>query len=120
LWEHEVVELFLVGQGDPAPYTEIEVGPYGHYLVLKLLGERNVVERELPLTVECERGGSRWSARFHVPEEYLPPGTLRLNAYAIHGLGAERRYLVATALGGDRPDFHRVGLFRVSLTPQAP
>jgi len=115
LWEHEVVELFIVGEGDPTPYTEIEVGPYGHYLVLKLCGERNVVERELPLSVQCKRTAVRWSGRFLIPFDYLPTGTLRLNGYAIHGVGTARRYLVATTLGGNEPDFHRVDSFRLLL-----
>ena len=34
LWDYEVVELFIVGKSDA--YTEIELGPHGHHLVLKL------------------------------------------------------------------------------------
>src|SRR5690349_13129517 len=44
LWEFEVVELFLAGaasDGSPVPYTEVELSPHGHYLVLRLLGVRN-------------------------------------------------------------------------------
>jgi hypothetical protein len=115
LWEHEVVELFLVGEGDPVPYTEIEVGPHGHYLVLKLLGERNVMERELPLAVTWERSLDRWSATLLIPFDYLPQGELLVNAYAIHGEGEARRYLVCTPLGGTQPDFHRIGYFKERL-----
>src|SRR5262245_55837907 len=46
LWEHEVVELFLAGAGSgsgPPRYTEIELSPWGHHLVLRLEGVRNVV-----------------------------------------------------------------------------
>jgi hypothetical protein len=111
LWEHEVVELFVVGEGDPIPYTEIEVGPHGHYLVLRLRGVRNVVERSLPLAVHWERAGERWSATLRIPSEYLPSGQLLVNAYAIHGQGEQRRYLVCTPLGGSQPDFHRVDGF---------
>ena len=36
LWEHEVVELFIYGPDDQ--YTEIELSPSGHHLVLQLNG----------------------------------------------------------------------------------
>ena len=32
LWEHEVVELFVLGLADR--YLEVEVGPHGHHLSL--------------------------------------------------------------------------------------
>jgi hypothetical protein len=45
----------------------------------------------------------------------LPPGLGRVNAYAIHGQGANRRYLAAYSVGGTAPDFHRLDRF-VPLT----
>jgi hypothetical protein len=115
LWEQEVVEIFVLGEGEPAPYTEIEVGPHGHYLVLKLLGERNVVEQELPLSLAVAREEGRWTGKFCIPAEYLPPGRLLVNGYAIHGQGGERRYLVSTVLGSEEPNFHHLAGFSQSL-----
>ena len=60
LWEHEVVELFLVGAGER--YLEVEVGPAGRFLVLQLHGARNAVARLLPADVRVARQGARWSA----------------------------------------------------------
>ena len=88
LWEHEVVEVFLMGQGES--YTEVELGPHGHHLVLRLLGRRNIVERELPIEFEAHVEGDRWKGRARVPNSCLPDPILRLNAYAIHGTGAGR------------------------------
>jgi hypothetical protein len=109
LWEHEVVEVFLLG--DDERYTEVEIGPHGHHLVLRLHGRRAVVEKLLPLDLSVRVADGRWTAQARVPAELVPPGPLRGNAYAIHGVGAGRRYLAWTPVPGDEPDFHRLELF---------
>lgn len=111
LWEHEVVELFLLGDRDC--YVEIEVGPHGHHLVLLLEGVRNIVARELPLDVVVRPvgGGGRWRCEADVPRIWLPRGPLRANAYAIYGQGAARRYCAWSPVPGPAPDFHRLDLF---------
>ncbi len=109
LWEHEVVEVFLVGAGDD--YLEVELGPQGHYLVLRLRGYRNVVDRHLPLAFAAAISGSRWRGEARLSRSYVPAGELRGNAFAIHGAGAERRHLAAHSVGGERPDFHRIAAF---------
>lgn len=111
LWNHEVVELFLAGSGPG--YLEIELGPHGHHLVLQLAGVRRVQASALPLDYRVERTpqGTRWRATARVPAAWLPPGPLRGNAYAIHGLGTARRYLAASPVPGDAPDFHRPDCF---------
>ncbi|MFN7144438.1 MAG: hypothetical protein ACK4YP_11720, partial [Myxococcota bacterium] len=91
LWEHEVVELFVLGAGER--YTELEIGPNGHHLLLRLEGRRNAVERLLPVEATWSRGDARWRAEAHLPAGVLPPRPWRLNAYAIHGVGPALRYL---------------------------
>ena len=108
LWDYEVVEVFLVGAGDE--YVEIELGPHGHFLVLRLKGARNPVERSLPLVCTATITGDRWRGVARVPRGLVPAGPHRANAFAIHGVGA-RRYLCATPLAGPRPDFHQPGRF---------
>jgi hypothetical protein len=109
LWEHEVVELFLVGADER--YLEVELGPHGHHLVLRLRGRRRVEEQGLAIEFAARRSGMRWSGRALVPAAWLPPGLARCNAYAIHGLGAERRHLAAFPVPGPEPDFHRLECF---------
>lgn len=109
LWEHEVVELFVLGADDH--YTELEISPHGHYLLLRLEGRRNVVARELPLAVTVSRTDGRWQAKTVLPASVLPIGPWRANAYAIHGLGEARRYLAWTPAPGPAPDFHRIEVF---------
>ncbi len=109
LWEHEVVELFVLGPGER--YTEIELGPHGHHLVLQLEGVRRPVPRELALEYEAEIEGDRWRGLARVPRALLPEGPHRVNAYAIHGQGEARRYLAFEPVPGDRPDFHRLERF---------
>jgi len=110
LWNYEVVELFIAGVDDR--YLEVEVGPHGHYLVLQLEGVRNVVEQGLGLDVTVCTGPERWTARAILPRRWLPPGSCRINAYSVHGLGEHRRYLANTPVPGDGPDFHRLHFFR--------
>ena len=109
LWQHEVVELFVVGPGEQ--YLELEFGPHGHFLVLQLEGVRRPKAVGLALDFAVERVGDRWRGVARVPPEYLPPGPYTANAYAIHGHGEGRRYLACTPVPGPQPDFHRLEVF---------
>lgn len=110
LWEHEVVELFVLGDADQ--YLEVELGPHGHHLVLELQGRRRPTRRGLALDFTTRHDDGRWSGRALVPWSYLPPGDLRANAYAIHGVGERRRHLAWSPVPGEAPDFHRLELFQ--------
>jgi hypothetical protein len=109
LWEFEVVELFLVGDGER--YLEIELSPHGHHLALELQGPRNVIECGLELRYACRRDATSWRGRAEVEARRLPSGLRAANAFAIHGTGPGRRYLAAWPTGGERPDFHRIASF---------
>ena len=109
LWAYEVVELMLVGAGDT--YVEVELSPHGHYLVLFLRGERNVVHRGVVLDYRADIEGSRWRGVAHLPIGWLPLETNRLNAFAMHGARRKRRYLAWRPTGGQHPDFHRLAKF---------
>lgn len=109
LWEHEVVELFVAADDDH--YLEVELGPHGHFLVLALRGARNVTQLGLPIEYEARVDGSRWRGLATVPMKSLPAAPHRINAYAIHGVGAARRYLAWQPVPGDKPDFHRLECF---------
>lgn len=109
LWDFEVVELFLVGEAEE--YLEVELGPHGHFLVLRLSGRRNVVESEIPIAYRARLDGDRWTGRAAVPLDRVPEPVRFANAYAIHGTGASRRHLAAHPVPGDRPDFHRLECF---------
>jgi len=133
LWEHEVVELFVLGaprdeprdepRDAPPVYTEIELGPHGHQLVLRLRGVRQVVGRLLPLeyetVIESARDVSRWRGEALLDRTLLPPTPHRINAYAIHGQGADRRYLALYPGPGEGPDFHRLEYFEEATLPGA-
>ena len=110
LWEFEVVEVFLRGQGDR--YLELEFGPFGHYLALSLSGYRQVERGGLGLEFTASRNATRWRGHARIGAEYLPPGLRSCNAYAIHGIGASRRYLAMSPTHGSEPDFHRLETFQ--------
>ncbi len=109
LWQHEVAEVFLVGRDER--YLEIELGPFGHHLVLQLEGVRRATARGLSLDYEVERERGRWRGRARAPRAWLPAGLHAANAFSVHGRGVARRHLVARPLGGDAPDFHRIAGF---------
>lgn len=116
LWNFEVMELFLMGAGDPAPYTEVEISPWGNHLVLQLLGTRNAIATELPLEiVSVERGETRWTAEAILSADLIPAGDLLVNAYRVSGVEPDRYYHVMTPMVGEVPDFHHINQFIKTL-----
>lgn len=109
LWEHEVVECFFVA--DDERYLEVELGPHGHYLILCLNGPRKIEREGVDALYTVTRTSTRWAGRIEVPRELLPGPIKSVNAFAIHGIGAERRYLAYHPLPGERPDFHQPSRF---------
>ena len=123
LWDHEVVELFIAQAGQPfesSPYLEVELSPRGHYLCLRLAGERRVLGTdgraldlvttilgddgvEVPrwhrgfagewlrdVTTSIDSTAARWRGELVIPSRLLPPPPHAWNAFAIHGHGADR------------------------------
>lgn len=117
LWNYEVVELFVAESSDDPDtvrYLEVELSPHGHHLVLRFEGVRRAVEEGLPLKFRAriDRAAGRWTGEAEIPSIWLPPRPRRVNAFAIHGVGERRRYLIWSALPvGDAPDFHQPHLF---------
>ena len=119
LWEHEVVELFVAGAADESgvPYTEIELSPWGHHLVLRLHGVRRRVAERLPIAFRARRRGDRWLGAARLDRALLPPPPWRVNAFAIHGTREARHYLAATPMPGESPDFHQPERFAALAIP---
>lgn len=117
LWNYEVVELFLGSAADVAdpktlPYLELEFGPHGHALGL-VFGAYRQGARPITVPGEARRAHGRWHAEAIVAAEHLPPLPWVLNAFAIHGPAAARRYQVAfLPRDASAPDFHDRGSWR--------
>lgn len=110
LWEYEVVEVFVAGPR--GHYLEVEMGPHGHHLVIWLEGIRRAAREALPLELTTTRSGGRWQARAQTLEGVpLPAKPWRVNAYAIHGVGPNRRWLAHAPTPGEHPDFHQLDCF---------
>lgn len=109
LWNYEVVELFVANED--GEYLEIEIGPHGNYLALYFSGIRNLVRRDIALFCQTTICGSQWKGMAHANQCFLPLNISRANAYAIHGQGTSRRFLAASPLPGNRPDFHQPHFF---------
>lgn len=131
LWHHEVVELFIVGQPPPdptatdsiedgsrhIPYLELEMSPWGHYLLLRLQGVRQVVADDLRLPYRARRGESIWWGEAFLPCRRLPQGPYRANAFAMYDQGGARQHLAAVPVPGALPDFHRLSHFPPLVLP---
>lgn len=137
----QVVEVFILGHDER--YLEVELGPHQHYLgmstrtkpvprrvltlsasraltVLQFSGVHACTAEGLPVeyTASIDREGRTWQGQARLPKSYLPPRregeVFRINAYAIRGEGAERRYLAMyPSTGGEpTPNFHRLQYFQ--------
>jgi len=113
LWEHEVVEVFIAGPGDPteATYIELELAPSGHWLALRLHGTRNIVDDDVGVRATAHTATDTWTGQLRLPLTALPPGPLRVLATAAHGPPGDRRHLAHVPLGGTQPDFHQLARF---------
>ncbi|MEO1266779.1 MAG: hypothetical protein AAFX99_01705 [Myxococcota bacterium] len=109
LWMFEVVEVFLCGPN--AVYLEVELGPHGHHLALRLEGVRRVVRSSIPLHYEVRRQAGRWQGRACIALHEVPWPVVQANAFAIRGQGQARRYMAAIPTRGEQPDFHRLEAF---------
>ena len=122
LWEYEVVECFITN-GDKR-YIELEFGPYGHHLGLRLSDIRSIDGDPFPieLTTQIDRKYRRWSGSallswhdlFWLGE--VSTERICVNAFACWGPPHHRIYAVNTSLGDGPPDFHRVNLFSSWIT----
>jgi hypothetical protein len=121
LWEHEVVEVFIADAAQH--YLEVELSPHGHHLVLELSGVRHILRGQLPIDYYATitpptpqtlgHARSRFQGVARLPWAYLPQAATRVNAYAIHGQGAQRCYHAHSppCAVGEAPDFHRLACF---------
>ena len=105
LWNFEVVEVFVAGPDER--YTEIELSPSGHHLVLQLDGIRRPVATRIPIQFKAQVEGGRWRGVARIDRALLPPQPWRVNAASIHGSGTERMYMSMVPLPGGEPDFHQ-------------
>jgi len=109
LWNFEIVEVFLAGHDG---YLEVELGPWGHYLVLELGAPRVARQRLIPIEFTVtRRDETHWEGTAVVPLTLRPAGLSRYNAYRIHGTGTARRHLARFPVPGLKPDFHRLDCF---------
>ena len=144
LWEYEVVELFIsqpdTSNASLTPYTELIVGPHGHYLLLKHTGQGNWSEcidtytlNEVSITLD--EVSNSWSSDVTVPLNLLPsPLSVSVkddesrsegipcyqwafNAFAVHGSEPNRTYMSYQAVPGDYPNFHQIKYFVPLILP---
>lgn len=119
LWEHEVVEVFIAEAASrDARYLELELGPHGHWLALAFAGYRQRWVDNIVLSYEARIEADRWRGRARLSWLELSravTGIEALNAYAIRGAGAARRYMAAWPAPAGvyaGPDFHRIEHFK--------
>jgi len=109
LWNHEVVEVFLVGSD--GHYLEAEFGPHGHYLLLQMDAPRSIVTQEMAVDYVAKIQEKRWQGRARIAAALLPSPISRINLFAIHGIAPDRRYMAWSPLPGSQPNFHQPAHF---------
>jgi hypothetical protein len=103
LWEYDVVECFLAGEG--GRYLEIELGAAGHFLVLSFRARRVRASSHEGLALCVEHGAmpGGWWAALRLPRALLPRGVRAGNAFASAG----GELLAHHPVPGAAPDFHQ-------------
>lgn len=113
LWDYEVAEVFFLGKQEK--YLEIELSPHGQHLLLLLNGVRKKFLDKLPIeyAATIDRAKNTWNGTAKIPIDYFPPEVRKINAYAIHGSGNQRKYesLYPASADVTNPDFHRLEFF---------
>lgn len=108
LWEYDVIELFFVGED--GTYTEVEIGPGGHYLVLSFSDVRqrsnDYAGREFNHRNASATPGT-WQSVIQLPWDVLPGKIAKVNAFVISG----GHHLAWSAVPGAEPDFHQPAAF---------
>jgi hypothetical protein len=104
LWEYDVVELFFAGAD--GTYTEVELGPGGHYLVLSFDDVRhrsNAYEgREFDHRNASTTPGT-WQSVIQLPWDVLPKHIAGMNGF----VSAGGHHLAWSPVPGATPDFHQ-------------
>ena len=62
-------------------------------------------------TSTINHASNTWQGTAEIPLSYIPRGVNKMNAYAIHGTGANRTYWAANKVGGTAPNFHQLQSF---------
>lgn len=104
LWEHDVVELFLVGPGHQ--YLEIELGAGGHFLVLgfdSIRHKSDAYESFAPVLRFEKTGEKVWKSSMTIPWKMVPENLRALNAFAIMAV----QFLAYSSVPGTEPDYHQ-------------
>lgn len=117
LWDYDVVECFLAGEG--GRYLEVELGAGGHFLVLSFSAPRVRSDSHEALRPELEFASDAqgWRARLRVDWALVPRGLSALDAFAIAG----GHHVAFAPLPGAAPDFHQPARFpRAVLAARGP
>jgi len=104
LWEHDVVELFLVGPGHS--YLEIELGAGGHFLALGFdsIRHRSDSYEGFKPVLRFEKTHEKiWRSSLTIPWKMIPENLRALNAFAIMA----GQFLAYSVVPGEKPDFHQ-------------
>ncbi|EER12070.1 conserved hypothetical protein [Perkinsus marinus ATCC 50983] len=121
LWNYEVAEIFI--QGKDSHYTEIELSPFGNFLILTFEAPRKATNDDVCLSVppSTDIVDGHWMSTLRLPKKFLAAprenskSMFSFNCYHIHGEEEERKYFAAFPDDtGDEvtPDFHRLQYFK--------
>ena len=104
LWNHDVVEVILVGPGHQ--YLEIELVAGGHFLILGFDSIRhcsNKLEFFDPHLVFHQIAEKNWKSEVLIPYKIIPENLRAINAFAF----LSGQFLAYAPVPGEKPDFHQ-------------
>ena len=115
LWNYDVVEVFVQGEGDVNEYLEIQVSPLGQKFALYIHEPRVKTTHvtKLKSTAEAYDRQVGWDAKFVIYADEIPGdfSKLRANFFACLGNHDYREYYALNINKEEFPDFHRPELF---------
>uniref|UniRef100_A0AC35UDX5 DOMON domain-containing protein n=1 Tax=Rhabditophanes sp. KR3021 TaxID=114890 RepID=A0AC35UDX5_9BILA len=120
LFNYEVAEFFFANEA--GQYIEIELNPYGHWLVYAFDGyfkmRNNCSDAFLEMTNNIVTGNF-WECKVNIPLALLPNDVNKFNGYRIHGQHKSRIYEAlypSTDKDQKGPNFHKVKFFKTLNT----
>ncbi len=107
LWRYDVIEIFLVGANNH--YIEVELGAFGHWLVLGFNGVRALSNTYIDFAprISHQRTQESWESCMLIPWNLLPLPIVRMNAFAI----LKGEFLAFQKVPGAKPDFHQPQIY---------
>lgn len=87
----ESVQVYFLS-AETQYYLLVELNPHSQYRAQLFRGLGQSIRENLPLQYVANIVGKYWHGEAHVPQDYYPPGVVKLNIYAQHMVKGNTTY----------------------------